>query len=102
MPRQSIPIKQLLSSTPQEFDAGNPLILSPEELATLLGLSIKTIYVWLEAGRLDGCVRKRGKHWLILRDAALDKIFNGPDWRNDREIKRKNQNRESSSDLPER
>ncbi len=55
-------------------------ILSPAGLANLLGLKVKTIYVWIADGRLDGCFRKRGKHNLIWRDKALDRIFNGPQW----------------------
>jgi excisionase family DNA binding protein len=60
--------------------AQNPVILSPTQLAKLLGLSPKTIYEWQAKGRLDGTFRKRGKHILIWRDRALDRIFNGPDW----------------------
>ena len=55
-------------------------ILTPAELAALLGLSRKTIYEWIAKGRLDGAFRKRGKHVLIWRDRALDIIFNGKDW----------------------
>lgn len=56
-------------------------IVSPEQLREILGLkSRKTIDCWIAAGRLDGCVRKRGKHNLIVRDKALERIFNGPDW----------------------
>lgn len=57
-----------------------PVILSPAKLASLLGLSPKTIYAWIALGRLDGCFRKRGKHCLIWRDRALSKIFDGPSW----------------------
>ncbi len=57
-----------------------PSILSPEELAELLGLSVKTIYEWMSKGRLDGAYRKRGKRALIVRDRALDIIFNGKEW----------------------
>jgi hypothetical protein len=57
-----------------------PPILSPGKLADLLGLGVKSIYVWIAAGRLDGCFRKRGKHVLIWRDRAIDKIFNGKTW----------------------
>jgi Helix-turn-helix domain len=60
--------------------APNGVILSPQDLANLLGRSVKTIYAWMAAGRLDGCYRKRGKHCLIWRDRALDRIFNGPEW----------------------
>lgn len=60
-----------------------PVILSPAVLATLLGVKRKTIYGWIAAGRLDGCFRKRGKYNLIWRDKALDRIFNGPEWKNE-------------------
>ena len=57
-----------------------PAVLSPQQLALLLGKSVKTIYDWMAKGRLDGSYRKRGKHVLIWRDRALDIIFNGKDW----------------------
>ena len=55
-------------------------ILSPTELAGLTGLSVKTIYEWINKGRLDGAYRKRGKHVLIWRDRAVDILFNGKEW----------------------
>jgi hypothetical protein len=57
-----------------------PIIMSPVQLAGLLGLSRKTVDHWIACGRLDGAFRKRGKHNLIWRDRALQIIFNGPDW----------------------
>jgi hypothetical protein len=60
--------------------AAVPVILSPAQLAGLLGLAPKTIYEWIAKGRLDGAFRKRGKHNLIWRDRAIDLIFNGPEW----------------------
>jgi excisionase family DNA binding protein len=57
-----------------------PPILSPQLLAESLGLPRKTIYLWIETGRLDGCFRKRGKHVLIWRDRVIDEILNGKDW----------------------
>lgn len=57
-----------------------PVILSPDQLAELVGLSVKTIYEWMSKGRLDGAYRKRGKHVLIWRDRALDVLFNGKEW----------------------
>ena len=57
-----------------------PVILSPDQLAELVGLSVKTIYEWMSKGRLDGAYRKRGKHALIWRDRALDVLFNGKEW----------------------
>ncbi len=58
-----------------------PVILSPARLAALLNLSTKTIYEWIAKGRLDGAFRKRGKHVLIWRDRALDRLFNGAEWK---------------------
>ena len=55
-------------------------ILSPDQLAALLQLSVKTIYEWITKGRLDGAFRKRGKHVLIWRDRAIDILFNGKEW----------------------
>jgi excisionase family DNA binding protein len=57
-----------------------PIILSPTQLAQLLGLSPKTVYEWISRGRLDGAFRKRGKHVLIWRDRAIDILFNGKEW----------------------
>lgn len=55
---------------------------STEELVSLLGLkSVKTIYLWRAAGRLDGCFRKRGKHLVFLTERTLDAFFNGPEWK---------------------
>ena len=57
------------------------VILSPKEFSALLGMSVKTIYEWISKGRLNGALRKRGKHNLILRDRALQLVFDGPDWK---------------------
>jgi excisionase family DNA binding protein len=83
-----MPIKSSISRTelqaPFAGELGKdfPVVLSPKQLAELLGLSVKTIYGWMAVGRLDGCYTKRGKHNLIWRDKALDRIFNGPEWQN--------------------
>ncbi len=58
-----------------------PAILRPSQLAAMTGICRKTIYLWLAQGRLDPAARKRGKHWLIARDKALDTLFNGADWK---------------------
>jgi excisionase family DNA binding protein len=60
-----------------------PVILSPAQLAELLGLSVKTVYEWLAKDRLDGAYRKRGKHVLLWRDRAIDILLNGKDWSHD-------------------
>jgi excisionase family DNA binding protein len=65
----------------REGEVAIPPIISPAQLAALLGLSVKTIYEWIARGRLDGCYRKRGKHALIWRDRVFDLIFNGPKWK---------------------
>jgi excisionase family DNA binding protein len=57
-----------------------PPVLSPNQLAQLLGLKVKTIYEWISKGRLDGTFRKRGKHVLIWRDRAVETIFAGKEW----------------------
>jgi excisionase family DNA binding protein len=54
--------------------------LRPAELAQLLGVPDKTVYLWIELGRLEGAFRKRGKHILIWRDRAIELLFNGPEW----------------------
>jgi len=63
-----------------EWAAKFPPILSPAQLAELLGQSRKTVYGWIAQGRLDGSFRKRGQHVLVWRDKALDMIFNGSSW----------------------
>jgi len=62
-----------------------PVILSPAQLAALLGLSVKTIYEWISRGHLDGAFRKRGKHVLIWRNRVIDILFNGKEWKNEDE-----------------
>ena len=62
--------------TGEEFS----VILSPAKLAALLSLSPKTIYHWIAQGRLDGALRRRGKHVLIWRDRAIEILFNGKNW----------------------
>ncbi len=57
-----------------------PPILSPRQLAALVGVSEKTIYEWRAKGRLDGAYRKRGKHVLLWRDRVLELLLNGKDW----------------------
>jgi len=63
-----------------ELTAEYPPVLSPARFAKLVGLSPKTISEWIRKGRLDGALRKRGKHNLIWRDRALDILFNGKEW----------------------
>jgi excisionase family DNA binding protein len=58
-------------------------IMTVPHVAALLQLSKKTIYHWIQRGRLDGTFRKRGKHHLFWRDRVIDKVFNGPEWESD-------------------
>jgi excisionase family DNA binding protein len=64
-----------------EIGTGYPQIISPAELAEILGRSVKTIYAWIAAGRLHGCYKKRGKHIMIYRPSAIERILTGPEWR---------------------
>jgi excisionase family DNA binding protein len=78
------PQKPVLSTADLEKmfgpESSFPPILSPMQLAALIGISVKTVYEWIARGRLDGAFRKRGKHNLIYRDKALRLLFDGPDW----------------------
>ena len=56
--------------------------LTPQQLGELIGVPRATIYFWIAQGRLDGAVRKRGKHWLIWRDRAIAILLDGPNWNN--------------------
>jgi len=56
-----------------------PPVLSPQSCADMLGTSVKTVYCWLESGRLYGAHRRRGKRQLIWRDRAILLVFNGAD-----------------------
>ena len=60
--------------------AQSPPILSLKQLAKLTGKSPKTLYGWIEKGRLDGAFRKRGKSMLFWRDKVIEILFNGPSW----------------------
>lgn len=64
-----------------EIGTEYPQIISPTELAKILNRSVKTIYAWIAAGRLKGCYKKRGKHIMIYRPSAVERILTGPDWK---------------------
>ncbi len=67
-------------------DGSAPLIrqiLTTEEAADLLRIKPKTLDAWKNAGRLEGAYRKRG-NVMYWRDRLVDKVFNGPDWSNDK------------------
>jgi excisionase family DNA binding protein len=53
-----------------------PVILTVEEVASLLRVPDKTIYDWSSRGLLKGCCRKVGKHLRFFRDRLLQKVFN--------------------------
>lgn len=57
-----------------------PPILSPTQLAELLGCSKSTIYFWIAKGRFAGACVKRGKHRRIWRDRALEIFFADSAW----------------------
>jgi excisionase family DNA binding protein len=72
--------REIREAFAEDTGAAWPVILSPSQLANLVGLSTKTIYEWLTKGRLDGAYRKRGKHVLIWRDRAIQILFSGKEW----------------------
>jgi excisionase family DNA binding protein len=53
-----------------------PPILSPEQFANLFGISVSTAYHWISKGLLKGAVTKIGKHRRILRNRAIEILFN--------------------------
>ncbi|HMO84734.1 MAG TPA: hypothetical protein PKC18_07430 [Lacipirellulaceae bacterium] len=58
-------------------------VVSPQELAQFLSVPRWSVYQWQARGRLQGGARKRGKHLLILKERALQGIFNGPECTHD-------------------
>jgi excisionase family DNA binding protein len=58
-----------------------PPVLSPQQAAALLNISVHTLYQWLSKGYLKGCSRRRGKRVFIWRDALVVGLFRGPSWR---------------------
>jgi hypothetical protein len=79
-----------------------PPFMPPELFYQMLGLkSVKTVYCWISDGRLEKAVRKRGKYNLIIRDRAVEILFNGPSWTKNGKRK-KNPRGGSGDDLPPR
>ena len=78
--KQKLSLSEIKQAFADETGQPVPAILSTQALADLIGVSRKTLYEWLQKGRLDGAFRKRGKHNLFWRDRALDILFNGPEW----------------------
>lgn len=73
--------QRLTANETAKLVGDQPNFVGPEALATFLQMSRKTIDLWLDAGRLDDAARKRGKHWLISTNKAIDELFNGTDWK---------------------
>src|SRR5471032_1712050 len=78
-----------------------PVIISPAQLAELLGYSCSTIYEWMAQGRFDGAYRRRGKHARFWRDRAIAIFFNTPEWTNARR-KRTHSSRDEDQNLSAR
>lgn len=51
-----------------------PMLYTPEQAAEVLMVHVKTVYVWLRRGRLNG--RKIGGVWRIPRE-SLEALING-------------------------
>ncbi len=64
----------------EPFRAQYPPIMSPEQVAQMLGYARSTIYQWIAAGLFDGAYRRRGKGVRFWRDRVLHIFFNGPEW----------------------
>lgn len=52
-----------------------PPVLSPAQLAELLGVSRATVYLWIQQGRFQGATTRVGKHRRLWRDTALERFF---------------------------
>ncbi len=53
-----------------------PPILTPEQFASLFGVSVSTTYFWIAQGKLKGAVTKIGKHRRIWRNRSIEILFN--------------------------
>ena len=74
---------QLNNATGSQVEpSADAAVLSAEEAATLLRISLSTLYEWRSRGRLDGTFRKRGKRLLFHRERLLEEIFDGQEWEN--------------------
>lgn len=60
-----------------------PTGITPEQLGELLGYPRATIYEWITKGRFDGTFRKRGKGVRFWPERAIERFYNGPDWKDD-------------------
>ena len=76
--RTDIVTREAIAEAFAKAGQADHLVISPEELAAIVGLKKKTIYVWIAQGRLDGSFTKVGKHILICADKAIDTLFNSP------------------------
>lgn len=56
-------------------------VLDAKECAELCRIRVKTLYEWVRKGRLDGTWRKRGKQLVFWRDAVVDALMNGAEWK---------------------
>jgi excisionase family DNA binding protein len=79
-PRPILTPAELRNAFVGGFGEKYPPVLSPDQLASLLGYSRSTVYFWVAEGRFDGAFRKRGKQMRFWRDRALERFFNGPEW----------------------
>jgi excisionase family DNA binding protein len=61
--------------TPPAHGASEPVLLTPEEVATRLRVTRRTVYAWLKSGRLRGL--RAGKGWRI-RPADLEAFLLPP------------------------
>lgn len=60
--------------TKRELDLTNDVVLSPVEVAELMGISLRTTYDYLRKGIIPG--RMIGRRWFVVK-SALMKLISG-------------------------
>jgi hypothetical protein len=83
--KNDIPSDELVASVNGSWADRFPPVLTANQLAEILAVSVKTIYFWKSKNRFAGACRKRGKHLRFRRDKALKLFFDGPEWTNARQ-----------------
>lgn len=74
-------IERALQSFHQANPTGPKLTMTVAQLAAALQVPKKTLYEWIQRGRFEETYRKHGKRIYFLPEKALDRFYNGPEWR---------------------
>lgn len=70
--------KKFNAKTVETMCEGMPRLLSVAQVAERTGYKKKTVYWWIQSGKLDGCYVKRGKHIRIPCHVFFELFLNGP------------------------